>query len=373
MKKSRISVKIKGLNQERALNTISKKIAIYNLKKQSPSLSSFEIDFKNKKKLLPILQENNLEIQNISAQGIKWKIQNFFSSFGIIAALLICTFLYIFQYNFILQIKVVGEVRLKEKEIVKFVKTKLSSSFKSKINVEKIEKSIISNYNEISSVSVAIVGQTLFININEKVLPDEMVGGKEALVSTYDGIITDINIIQGTLAVDVGDVVKKGDVLVYPYIIDSQGEKRDVVPKAEIKADVWIMTSETFYDYKIETTRTGRKEIISNVYLNNLLIYSSNHNCSFEDYETEENEKFISKNNILPFKVKKTTYYEVFTKEVYQDFSQVKEEIIEKARQKALIFLQENEIIKEEKSSIKEAGGIHQVDYLITVNRNIGE
>lgn len=372
MKKSRTIVKVKGLNQERAINNLIKKMKIYNLKRDSHNSCRFEVDYKNKKQLVSILNEHNLEVTEVSSQGFKWKVKRLITSYGLIAGMVLCSLLYALQYSYIWKIKVVGTENLKSKEVVRFVEKNLASRRKSKIDSKAVEQSLVEKFEQVSSASVAIVGQSLIININEAILPEEMQTENNAIISNFDGIITDIKLIQGTLAVDVGEIVKKGDILVYPYIIDSQGEEREVFPKAEIWADVWLKGNETHYDYSIETQRTGNSIIVSEVYLYDLLIYSNNISCEFKEYVKEANSSYLNKNNILPFILKKTTYYEVETKEIYQDFSQVKEDIIEKARKKALLFLQENEIIKEEKTNIREGGGIHEVDYLITVNRNIG-
>lgn len=372
MKKSRTIVKVKGLNQERAINSIIKKMKIYNIKRDSHNICTMEVDYEKKKQLLSLLKEQNLEVMEVSSQGFKWKFKRLITSYGLIAGIILSSILYAVQYNFVWRIEIVGTENLQEKEVVRFVEDNLSSRWKSRINSKNVEQTLVEHYQEISSASVAIVGQSLIVNINEAVLPDEMQEENDAIVSSFDGMITDITLIQGTLAIDVGDIVKKGDVLVYPYIIDSQGEMREVFPKADIWADVWLSGKEVHYDYTISTQRTGKSETISEVYLFNLLIYSSAQECEFAEYEIEEKSSYLNKNNILPFVLKKTTYYEVETREVVQEFSQVKDEIIEKARQKTLIFLQENEIIKEEKVSIREIGGIHEVNYLLTVNRNIG-
>src|SRR5699024_8221798 len=93
----------------------------------------------------------------------------------------------------------------------------------------------------------------------EAVLPEEMQGSFQPIVSDYDGMITHINLIQGTPNVKVGDIVQKGDVLVYPYVADGEGQVMPVLPRAEIKADVWLSENEVFYEYQIKQERTGRK------------------------------------------------------------------------------------------------------------------
>ncbi len=371
MSKRKTKIKVKGLNQERALNNLVKKIKIYNLKRENHDESEFEVDHINKRELKKLISSVGLEVVSITYQGAFKKIKRIITSYGLIVALLFCSIIYAFQYNFVLKISIFGLKTLNKSEIISFVDKNLPSRMKSKIDTQSLERMIKNHYENISSVSVAIVGQSLVVNVNEGILSDEEVL-QEAIVSEYDGLITDINLIQGTLAVDVGDVVKKGDLLVYPYIIDSQGNKRTIKPQAEIYADVWIKANETHYDYFIKKERTGKIFQKREVCLNNLVIYSTHGEIPFNDYEMEKTSIFISKNNILPLKKINYCYYEVITKEYVEKFEDVREIIIEKAREKALIFLQKNEIIKEEKYTIREAGGIQQIEYVITVSRDIG-
>lgn len=371
MKKSRTRLRVKGLNQERAINNVVKNVKIFNFSRHKHDESDFEVEFGKSKLTKKLLEEEGLNVEIISHHGLASKLKDGIKRYGIIAALVICSLFYCLQYNFVLKIDVFGIDDEGQSRISQFVDENLSSRYKGKINTKKLEVLIKDNFEEISSVSIAIVGQSLIVNLNEAVLPDEMKEGNE-IVSKFDGLITDINLVQGTLAVDVGDIVKKGDVLVYPYIIDSQGEQREVTPKADIFADVWLSESETFYDFYITTERTGKSFTMSEIYIGKLLLYSNSSQLPFTQYEQQSSIKAISKNNIFPLYRKKTTFYETVTKEVRQDFDEMKDKIVEKAREKTLIFLQENEIIKEENYTLQEGGGIHQIDYIITVNRNIG-
>ena len=56
-------------------------------------------------------------------------------------------------------------------------------------------------------------------------------------------------------------------------------------------------------------------------------------------------------------------------KELYKE---VKTDLILKAKEKALQKLKEYDIIKEEKTVLKQVGNITNLTYLITVKRNIG-
>ena len=55
--KNKTIFKIKGLNQERSFNNISKTVSIYNIKKEDDGTSQFEVDYKDAKKTKKFLEQ----------------------------------------------------------------------------------------------------------------------------------------------------------------------------------------------------------------------------------------------------------------------------------------------------------------------------
>ncbi len=370
--KNKTIFKIKGLNQERSFNNISKTVSIYNIKKEDDGTSQFEVDYKDAKKTKKILEQQGFQILSVTNHGILFKFKNLFTRYGIVAGLIFCLLFYLLQYNFILQVKVLGEPSEIQSLIKEYVVDNLNSNFKYNIDTKEIENSIKAEFDQVSSVSVAIYGQTLLINYNPSTIPEEMRGEFDPIVSEYDGMITDIELVSGTLNVKVGDIVQKGDVLVYPYIIDTDGETRQVTPSAKITANVWFSESITHYDYRVETKRTGKKIVSSFVKLGDLVIYSHDRENNFQEYEVESYSQPLTKNLLLPFTLEKIVYYQTQTDEIIEPFEEVQEEVIEKAREKTLIFLDKNAIIIDENYIIKDAGSVHNVIYTITTSITFG-
>lgn len=370
--KNKTIFKIKGLNQERSFNNISKTVSIYNIKKEDDGTSQFEVDYKDAKKTKKFLEQQGFQILSVTNHGILFKFKNLFTRYGIVAGLIFCLLFYLLQYNFILQVKVLGEPSEIQSLIKEYVVDNLNSNFKYNIDTKEIENSIKAEFDQVSSVSVAIYGQTLLINYNPSTIPEEMRGEFDPIVSEYDGMITDIELVSGTLNVKVGDIVQKGDVLVYPYIIDTDGETRQVTPSAKITANVWFSESITHYDYRVETKRTGKKIVSSFVKLGDLVIYSHDRENNFQEYEVESYSQPLTKNLLLPFTLEKIVYYQTQTDEIIEPFDEVQEEVIEKAREKTLIFLDKNAIIIDENYIIKDAGSVHNVIYTITTSITFG-
>ena len=369
MKKSRVRFVVKGLNQERAFTSLSKLVRIFKINRTDKHICELEILPKDEKQTRKFLQDNNFEIVSVQAQGAHASLKRFLSCYGLIVALILSVSAYFLQKGFVWQIKVFGNEKLGAYEITRMVEQNLSSRQIAKIDTKKLEIVLKENFKQISSVSVAIVGQSVVVNINEAVLPDEMTGDFKPLVCEYDCKITEIELIQGTINVKLGDIVRKGEVLVEPYIIDSEGQSRPVKPIANIKAEVWLTGISEHSDSYYRTTRTGRVIEQSKALLFGIELYKNSKQIPFKQYEVEEQTKALSY-ILLPIKIKKTKIYETKTELIEQTFEEVKDEIIQASREKALQNAQDCEIIKES-FSIVETAGVHIVTYLVTASRYI--
>ena len=369
--KNLCKIRVKGLNIERILSKLCLNFNIFNIERKEKTICEFEVYSKSLKNVLSFLNNQNIEVEILSKEGLLEKLKSLYKNWGIVSAIILCLIVYIIQYNFVWQIKVYGIENIDEYEIVEYINDNFSKN-KTNINTEQMEIQLKNKFDRISSVSVAIVGQSLIININEAILPNEMQTEFSPIYSNVDCKITKIELIQGTLAVKVGEIVKEGDILVYPYILDAEGEKRAVFPEANIIAEVWLIGESEHSEGYYITRRTG--EVIQNSYITmfGLKIYENSQMCDFNNYEVIKSISFLSKRNVLPIKIETEIYYELETILIEQPFEIVKTQKIEEARQKALISLQEYDIIKQEYSNISSGAGISIVEYVITVERNIG-
>lgn len=372
MLKNRTKLTVKGLNQERALNELSKEVKIYKYSRQQPELCQFEVDMRHAHRTKKLLEGLGMEVLSLSHHGFWSRLKSLFLRYGIIAGLAVVVIFYSLQYGLVWRIEVCGGSADNRVQVQEFVKDNLGSIAKSKIDLDNLEILIRNNFDYVSSVSAAIIGQSLIVNINEAVLPEEMSGEHQAMVSQYDCQITKINLVQGTLRVNEGDIVQKGDVLVEPYITDAEGNIRTVKPQAEIYANVWLTGEAAHYDYRIENVRTGKKVSSSEVLLGGLVLYQNKPDVLFENYESQTRVRLLTKNNLLPLQLRTTDYYETRTVEIQEDFETVKERVIDQARKNALIFLEKHAIIEDERYSCSSAGGCHIVKYVITASMNIG-
>ncbi len=357
---------IKGLNQERFFNNLSKKYSIYELNRFEKSRAEFKVSFFDGEKVKKEILAAGYQILNEKKGGIFFIFSKLLKSYGLLLGIAAVFVSYFVQMPFVQRIEVWGSQNASE--IKKFVDDEISSRQKSKINTKALEQKIMAHFDNLTFVSVAILGQSLIVNVKSGIRPPEMDETFLPIVSQYDGVVTKIELVQGTVLVQVGDIIQKGQILVAGYVENAQGQTLNLPPKANIYIDVWVQASETHYDEKVVTRRTGNKIECCSVWLNSQQFYSNGKQNSFSCFEIESSEQILCKNNILPFVLKRDVYYETVSEKIVSSFEDEKDFIINSAREKCLQNIGESEIIKKEDVLILEGAGFTTVKYIITAN-----
>lgn len=361
-----------GLNQERILNELSKNFSLSEVDRLDKQNTTFECSFFDAKKVEKLLKEKKIKIKSIAHFGFVYKLKKLFVSYGLICAIVLSSVLYGIQSQYILQYQIVGTENLDSQTILKFVEENFSKN-KNSLQTKDVEVGLIDAFDEISFVSCMIKGQTLVINIKEKLLPGEKYGAFKPLVASADGCVTKIELVSGTLTVRVGDIVKKGDILVEPYTIDTSGNIKKVEAKAQIYAQVYNEGSSQHFEKFIEIKRTGKTMQQNEITLFGLSIYSFKENKNFKMFESESKDVELVKNLFLPFKMKKTTFFELEENLIETKFEDVKDDYIDKARVKALEKCKNCDTIIEEFYTLRHISGETIVNYCIITSEQIGE
>lgn len=367
--KNGVQFKIKGLNQEKNLNILSKTFSLHDIVRLSKNMATFKVSLLHAKKVRKKLKDLSVEILEERRLGIFPVLARIFHP-CIISAVIFSLLLILAQSPFILQYEVIGEESLSKSEIVSFVKDNFSSN-KYKLSTKSVQTALYKEYEEISFVSVIVRGQTLVINIKEKLLPDEIYGDFTPIVSEYDGKITEINLISGSMAVKVGDYVRAGDVLVNPYYMDGD-VRREVRANAEIKMEVYHTVSLTHYEDRTERVRTGRSVENVEISLFDLPIYTTINEVDYELFEEVVKESDLILNNLLPLKMRQTTYYELEEVEVHETFAEAQNRLIQEAREKILENAENCDIILNEHFTLEDGEGCTTMTYTIVEEKTIG-
>lgn len=367
------SYTIKNLNKEKIFKQILKKCEIYNVKFINNNIE-FSIKNKNKKYVENILKSNNSKVLNIKQLGIFSFLKRTIFRPGIISAILFMSIFVFISNFFVFQYSIIGNELVSEKEVLQILQQNNVSGVvaKNSINIEKIQDDLLL-IDKVSLVSVIIQGNTMLINIKEKVYNPEYEDRQEFeyICSEYDGIITEISPIQGTILVKLGQTVKKGQQLVAPYILDTSGQKLSVKPMADIKADVFFTNICEIADTQISMVDTGNIVQSRNITLFNLPIYSQNNICTYKNYRVEESTEYLTYGLLLPIKVQKKFFYEQTEQVIENYFENNKQQILKDCLQKTRQLVENYEIIKTEYQTTTNVCGINRITTTVVVNKSI--
>ncbi len=372
--KHNIKYKIQGYNFEKLLNNLIKnEIKLKKIKKLDDNILEF-YSYKNNDKIIKNnINKLNIKIINEKNFGFLFFLKNIFFRVGLVSAIIISIISLFLSQMFVFKIEVYGNEKITKQEIISCLKELGVNTFTSKnsINTFELEKNISEKIPSISLVSVMTKGTSLIINLQEKVINDEYqnVGLFEPLKANLNGRIKSIKLIQGTLNCKVGDLVKENDILVYPYIIDSSGNKKSVKAEAEIVAEVWYESRITHYDECVKTYETGKTIEKNNLYFLDMPIYVDKKDVKFNQYETKVSYTYLS-SFLIPIKIEKILYIETASKTEKVPFEDVKESLINEVKNQVYQKVENKSVINEYHTIISNLG-INVVSYVVVVEESI--
>lgn len=115
-------------------------------------------------------------------------------------------------------------------------------TLKNKLQQFDLASDLVSNFENIAHAHVRVAGNTLVVDLVTATHQNAKV--KTNIYAQYDAVIKEITVYSGTALVTVGDVVKKGDLLVadaYPDSVVVTGEVAFVHGKQISRLVIWII------------------------------------------------------------------------------------------------------------------------------------
>lgn len=330
MSKANYDIRIEGLNFDRLFREFNRlNITLFNVFKPSYKVMEFSLsalDYSKFKKL-PILKNYKLEV--FGRHGIPKLFNGIFKHLSLSIVSIICLILFIIFSNFTFKIDVLGLETISKQEIIT-----LLTNFNVKTNQinnksnEEIEKYLKQNNDKISLVSVIKKGTNLVVNIKEKI---DNVTDTSPITAPYNMQITKLNVKQGSTNFKVGDIVKKGDVIVSSRSILSNGEIVDLSPIAEVEGETWINGTVEFETTKTNLVRTGKKQTFSYFEILGNKLFFKTPTVKFEKFDKVVYNDYVFKNWFVPLNYVKTIFYELKEETITQNFEENKESLILKS------------------------------------------
>ena len=374
-----VNIRVEGVFIERFINIcISKKILLWNMKREKSTILYANIGIQDYKKLKNIAKKTKTRINIQSKKGMPFLLHRYRKR-KIFVGLLAIIFIALFMMSkFIWNIEIKGNTRISKTEIMEELnKNGLKiGTYKRKLNANSVINKVRLDRGDIAWIGIDIEGTNAIVEIKETSEAPELIDENEYcnIVSNKEGMITKINVQNGTAVVKEGDIVKEGDTLVLGYLEGKYTGIRYVHAKADIEAKIWYSKKEKVFLKQQIQVPTGATEQKYTLNINNFKINFYKTLSKFENYDTiNENKKLMLFSNFyLPIElIKKTNCEYKYEEKIYteEELTQITQEKIEKELEKEIV---QTENIINKQTNIYPNEDYIEVEVIYEVLENIG-
>lgn len=231
---------VKGYNLDRLLNLLhSRKIEVYSAKKSGNTKLILNIKYGDNKNFLALTKELCYNIKKLKDGGRLYPFLYLYKNLGlVIGAVLFVVFTFLFN-DYLLGFEFDGTGSVYAEQVKEYLTSQNVKEFSkfSSLDLKRLANGVLQSNERLTFVSCEKVGNTLKFNLvlsNEKVpILDQNV---KQLFADEDGEIIELKVYRGTENFHVGDVVKKGELLVDGYsIIKEQRVETNVLAYVKLK------------------------------------------------------------------------------------------------------------------------------------------
>ena len=327
-----VKIKVEGLFLERFINIcVSKKILLMDIKREKSTIMYANVGIADYKKLKQVARKTKSKIKIQRKKGLPFTIKKYRKRkiFGILFVVIIA--LLIVSSNYIWNIEISGNVKITNQEILQSLEEsglKVGLS-KNDIDTNVVISKIRLDREDIAWIGITVKGTNAIVKIKEAAKAPEVIDENKFcnIVANKTGMITKINVQNGTANVKVGDIVEEGDILVNGYLEGKYTGTRYVHGAATVEAKIWYTKKEKAMLKQQIPVQTGNEEKKYSIKFKKNQINLFKTLSKFEKYDTiNENKKIILFSNFyLPIEVVKITNKEY----VLQDVTYTNEEQIQ--------------------------------------------
>lgn len=330
-----VYVSAEGFFIERFINICkNKKILLEDLHMENSAYIKFKILKSDFKELKDIARTAKCKIKIEKKKGIPFLINRYRKrKIFAVAIFAIAIFIFILT-KFIWNIEVQGNENVSKEEILNVVKEYgiEIGALKNNLDTEKISNLILLQRDDLTWIGISIQGTNAIITVKEAIPKPEIIDKTEVcdIVASKDAVISKIVVQNGTARVNVGDEVKKGDLLVEGIMEGVHTEDRFVHAEATIYGKITYEKEKKESFLQQEKIKTGNIEQKNKICINNFKINLNKGVSKFKNYDTIVTNKKIKlfSNFYLPLEIEQITNEEVVLEDKIYEEEELKEKIL---------------------------------------------
>lgn len=293
------------------------KINVWAIKRQNEYFTGYILANAYKKLKYPA-KKNGIRIRVIKKVGLVFLINRHYKRIGIYIGGAIFILTLTILSNFVWAFDVVGNNNVSEDEILKALGDFGLSygSYIPSLDVRKLEQQMLLKFDSLSWIGININSSRAQIQVHETVfVPEEKRNddGLYNIVASDDGQIKKMQVYSGQEVVNIGDSVKKGDLIISGIVEDKKGNT--LLRHARAKVIALVPFEKTFEvnleeSYEVDTLNT---KVSYSLYLFGKE-FSFKKKIKFENYNISKSQIYPSVFGFsLPFYIEKTVFSEYTT------------------------------------------------------------
>ena len=374
-----LKIVVEGFFVERFINNCtSKNILLWNSKLEKSTLLTANISIQDFKRIKKIAKATKCKVKILDKKGLPFIFERYKKRKIFACLLAVILIALIAMSNFIWNIEIKCEEEIDKESIVSILKENglEIGKLKKQIDTVKIVQIIRFEREDIAWAGLHFEGTNAILEIVKAKEKPEIIMEDEYcnIVSDKEGIITKINAQNGTAAVKVGDLIKKGTILVNGYLEGKYTGIRYVHANAEIEAKVWYSKKERIEKVQEENVKTGNVENKYSIKINNFEINFYKTLSKFENYDTIEEYKKLKlfSDFYLPIEWKKKTNYETEKQICSYSADELKERHLPKIEEELEAQIKNKDQIVNKQINFEDKGTYVEIEVIYEVIENIG-
>ena len=374
-----VNIKVEGFFIERFMNMCrAKKILLMDIKRDKSTIMYANVRPEDYKKLRQIAKKTKSKIKIESKKGLPFTAHKYRKRKIFVVLFLIITIAIVVSSNYIWNIDISGNVNISKEELLKSLEENgLNIGIsKNDMDTNEVINKIRLNRDDIAWIGITVKGTNAIVKIKEtekapKIIDENIYCD---IVANKTGIITKINVQNGTAAVAVGDIVEQGQILVNGYLEGKYTGTRYVHSIANVEAKVWYTQTKKEPLTQEIPVETGNQETKYSIKFKKNQINLFKTLSKFEKYDTiNENKKLMLFSNFyLPIEVVKTTNKEYVLQEITYTEEELKNILEEKIDTELLKKIEDTNNIVNKNVNTYLNNGYLEVEVTYEVLENIG-
>lgn len=208
------NISVEGYFIERFINIcISKNILLWNMKRKKSSFLFTNIAIKDFKKIRKVAKTTKCQIKIQKKKGLPFLLNRYKKRKMFIGLLLTIVVIIFILSNFVWNIEIIGTNHIAKEELLNQLNEyglKIGM-LKTKVDTKEIINNLRLNRDDIAWIGIKILGTNMIVEVVEAEKKPELIHENDycSIVSDKEGMITKINVQNGTALVKVGDIVTK--------------------------------------------------------------------------------------------------------------------------------------------------------------------